>query len=406
MKKGLILILTLLGFALMAGCGSETTETVVNPADLKPPLGLVAYAGDQAVTLEFVSSNSEGEKEEFWGFAAHIAEGDFSAGKVPGSYYDDPDVENFDTYGDGTVCGGDSCDGEANGLQPAAYVEGGLEVVASELGVSIPGTITWLLQDGDDVPLIGDVDEEAADDDDDDAVADDDDDDAALVYPSATSGDDDDDDDAPTVTGGGTLSLDNGQIYTVFVVTRANDGDDVSWTSNYTTFIPRPESAEVVLTPGADWDSDTSTTDGLDIGNGGVETFEVIDFTDDSATGLYVGADDAEASIDLMIEASGPGDNQYGLIGEYPYFSAANGSLVQDLGYYSDWALAMSAPVEEASYVTPGMSVLVVEGHVYAIRTGDGYFAKVWVSSIDTTDNSVTLVAAYQTLMGEPSLKK
>jgi hypothetical protein len=406
MKKGLILILALLGFVLMAGCDSETTEVIYGPDDLKPPLGLVAYSGDQAVTLDFVSSNVE---DIFWGFAAHMAEGDFSATKVPGSYYDDPDVENFDAYGDGTVCGGDSCEGDTNGLQPVAYVEDGAEGVLAEFGVELPGAISWLISDGDLTPVMGDVDEG---DDDDDVVADDDDDDeGALVYPSAaTTGDDDDDDDddddteAPDTTGGEALSLVNGQIYTAFVVARGDEGSAASWTSNYVTFIPRPESDSITLTPGASWTCGASTTNGLDIGEGGVESFVVDAF--DSCSGLYVGTTDAEVAADLVLEASGDGSDQYGLVGAYPYFSATNGGLMQDLGYYPDWAMAQSAPIDETSYVTPGMSVLAVAGHVYAIRTGDGYFAKVWVSSIDETDNSVTLVAAYQTLTGNPSLKK
>jgi hypothetical protein len=409
MKNCLILFLSLLGFVLLAGCGSETVcPGLLAPHDIKPPLGLIAYPGDRAVTLEFISANSRSEWNDFWGFAAHMAEGDFSAGKVPGSYFEDPDVENFDTYGDGWVCGGESCESDTNGLQPVAYVEGGIDHVEAELGVEIPGVITWLIQDGDMVPVLGDVEEG---DDDDDAADDDDDDEAALVFPAqATAGDDDitypiattGENGYPSTTGGGTLMLQNGQIYTVFVVTRSDEGQGASWTSNYATFIPRPESAEITLTPGPNWFCNDGIANGLDIGEAGVESFTVANFN--SCTGLYVGADEDEQKIDLVLEASNA-EGLYGLAGERPYFSAANGNLLQDLGYYADWALAFSAPIDENSYVTPGVSVLAIIGHVYAISTGDGYFAKVQVKSIDESNSSVTLIAAYQTLPGNPSLK-
>lgn len=410
MRKVSIMALALLVVFLLTGCfglmvdmlsGSEDDDDwyYSGSTDIKPPLGLVAYPGDQSVTLSFYSANNENERVHFWGFAAHMAEGDYSAGKVPGSYYDDPDAVFFDNYGDGKVCGGEGCEGETNGLQPIAYIEGGIDEVESALGVKIPGLITWLIQDGDNVPVLGDV-----GDDDDDATADDDDDidKMTAVYPAATSSDDTYDDDnyydpdtSPSITGGGTLTLDNGHLYTIFVVTRAEEGKCASWTSNYTTFVPRPESEELTLSPGQDTLCALSDSDGLDLGENGIESFAVGNF--DSCEGFYYGSTTEETKIDLAVVTSGSA-GYYGLEGVRPYLVSTNGNIIQDLGYYEDWVYAADAPEDVNTYVVSGTPLPALAGHVYGILTVDGHFAKVQVKNIDETFHSVTMIAAYQKL--------
>lgn len=413
MKKGLTLLATMFALLLAAGCSDDVTQSKsLSPEDLKPPLGLKAISGDQQVTLEFQSANNE---DGFYGFAAFMVDQDLS-NDTPGSIYDDPNAAAFDTFagGDGNVVNPEEEEVAGGGVQPVAMTTGGYDLteLAAENTISgeIPGTVSWTIVNGAAIPELSSEEGIAGADDDDDAAGDDDDaaadddDDAASVYPSASTGDDDDDDDGPVVTGGGTLALANGTKYTAFVCATVDEGAGISWTSNYASFVPRPASAELTITPGAAWSCAASDTDGLDIGNGADSSFTVIDF--DTCSGQYAATAAEEAKVDLVIEASSATSDMYGLVGAYPYLSAANGGLIQDLGYFADWNGALAAPAAEGSYVTPGISILAVEGHVYAIRTGDGHFAKVWIKAIDATTNAVTLVAAYQTLEGETMVKQ
>lgn len=416
MKKLLLLLALVFGLALTVGCSSEeTSEETIPPDQLKPPLGLVAYPGDRSVLLEFDTANTGDDDPEFWGFAAHMAVGSFEG--VPGDYYENANINEFDVYGNGNV------DGNADpkdGLQPVAYTEsaegeGGIEASLTVLdGGEIPGRVSWTIASGDPIPVLdtdGDDDDDDTtdeDDDDDNDDADDDDDD------DNDDNDDNDDDDVTrlaTAQDGSctfgsdpaSLCLVNGETYTVFVVTRADEGEAVSWTSNWVTFTPRPEAANITLAPGCPGCTDpvkSVALDGVDLDQVAGGTVTPVNFLGDSN---YASLGDPDSDgVDLMLESL---TGQYNIPDITPYFSSCNSGILQDLGYKADWKEALEAPANDESYITPGQSVLVSLNHAYALKTGDGNYVKVYVTDI-AADQSVTFKAAFQTDAGNRMFKE
>jgi hypothetical protein len=184
--------------------------------EIFPPLGLEAIPGDREVTLHFHSANAFEDDYNFYGFAVHMAKGEYLTNPVSQNYYNATDIVAFDAYGDGIVCGGE-CDYEQSGLMPVAYISGGAEAVEAALDVEIPGEVTWQIKNRD----------------------------PAICYyydylaPCTSTSDIDQTDIANCQWGeGDTICLENNVTYTVFVVTRAAEGSYASWTSNWVSFTP------------------------------------------------------------------------------------------------------------------------------------------------------------------------
>jgi len=170
-------------------------------------------------------------------------------------------------------------------------------------------------------------------------------------------------------------SLLNGATYSFLIVAYKDDGNTLSRPSNIVTDTPRQESSgSITLING--------------VGN---------------ARYLDVAAEPSAASTtstgaDIMAQSfnAGAGD-RHGMVGQ-------NGARVQDVGYASDWDEVDQAPLGSGSYPDASYSVEVLTGHVYAVFTGDGHYAKVWVSSLNTANFGYTLRVAYQPQTGNPEL--
>jgi hypothetical protein len=81
-----------------------------------------------------------------------------------------------------------------------------------------------------------------------------------------------------------------------------------------------------------------------------------------------------------------------------------NGARVQDLGFVENWDEIDAAPLGGGSYPDASYSVQVLPGHVYAVFTGDGHYAKIWVTQVSGTDFGFTCFVAYQPQGGNNNL--
>jgi hypothetical protein len=167
----------------------------------------------------------------------------------------------------------------------------------------------------------------------------------------------------------------NGQTYSFLVVAYKNDGDKISRSSNIVSDTPRRETpSEIQLHNGS------GNTRYLDLSGD-----PVIPST--SATGA-----------DILCQSfnAGLGD-RHGMVGQ-------NGALVQDLGFVSTWDEIDAAPAGAGSYPDAAYSVQVLPGHVYAVFTGDGHYAKIWVTSVNSADFGFSCLVAYQPQTGNNNL--
>jgi hypothetical protein len=220
MKYFRVCFFTLLGYATLfvTSCAPDCySECSCPSAPIKPPLGLKAIPGDRSVTLTFDSANSREDGAEFFGFAAYMAEGEYLSDPAPKNYYDFPEIEAFDSYGDEVVCGGDFCEGDSNGLMPAMFVGSGFEAIKTELGIDLPGRIFWEIEDGDPNEFYSHLD---------------------YRYPCNVTNETNE-----TVTENNFMDcpivfLENNVTYTVFVTVRADEGSNESYTSNWVSFTP------------------------------------------------------------------------------------------------------------------------------------------------------------------------
>jgi hypothetical protein len=174
-----------------------------------------------------------------------------------------------------------------------------------------------------------------------------------------------------TVTG-----LTDGTTYSFLVVAYKNDGNEVSRTSNAVTDTPRRESAGAVdLTNGA--------------GNAR--------FLDVTAEPLAASTNATGADVLCQSFNAGAGDRP-GIVGQ-------NSARVQDLGYVANWDAIDAAPSGAGSYPDATHSVEALENHVYAVFTGDGHYAKLWVTSLHAGDLGFACRVAYQPQAGNNELK-
>lgn len=174
-----------------------------------------------------------------------------------------------------------------------------------------------------------------------------------------------------TVTG-----LSNGTTYSFLVVAFKDDGDEVSRPSNIVVDTPREES-----------------TSSIALLNG-VGNARYLDVDTQSSQTL----EDVPAAADILCQSfnAGAGD-RHGMVG-------VNGARIQDLGYVGNWDEIDEAPLGLGSYPAADYSVQVLPGHVYAVFTGAGYYAKVYVVSVNGGNFGYTVRVAYQPQQGNNEL--
>ncbi len=169
--------------------------------------------------------------------------------------------------------------------------------------------------------------------------------------------------------------LSNGTTYSFLVVASKDDGDKLSRPSNVVTDTPRRESGTLVLTNGT-----------------GNLRYVNVDAEPASASANSSGADFLCQSFN-----AGAGDRP-GMVGQ-------NGARIQDLGFVSNWDEIDQAPSGTGSYPSASHSVEVLDGHVYAVFTGDNHYAKVWVTDLNSGNFGYSCRVAYQPQSGNNELK-
>ena len=174
-----------------------------------------------------------------------------------------------------------------------------------------------------------------------------------------------------TVTG-----LTNGTTYSFLVVAFKDGGNKISRPSDVITDTPRRESPTA-----------------LDLTNGaGNVRYLIVDSDPPSTSSSAAGADVLCESFNASA-----GDRR-GMVGQA-------GALVQDLGFVSTWDDIDAAPLGAGSYPDASHSVEVLDGHVYAVFTGDNHYAKIWVTGVQAGGFGYTCLVAYQPAAGNNELK-
>lgn len=364
-----------------------------NARYLEPPDDLRACAKDRSVDLIFRLDDMN-EYNYLSQIAAFMAPGEFAEGKTSGDLFDDPDIPHFDKYGDGIVAI------RASGIAPVAMVEYYPYYVMDEdyyeyyyydddyheywesspLSVTDQYQYSWAILNGDAIPLEGLV---------------------GLVEETGESTEDSIDEGADCRWGeGGNLCLQNGTTYTVFIVL-LDWWHNLSLTSNYVTFTPRPEIESVQLKGNGRIDCEGSESNAIDLGEGNEARLAVTTFT--SCEDNYDGVTDSEATADLVL-TSVPNRDTTISAELRPALVAANGASIFDLGTVADWCEKNDLPPFNNSYFRSGEEVIVIERHLYAVRTADSHYAKVWITGIDYENSAITLQAAYQVARNLPQL--
>jgi len=160
---------------------------------------------------------------------------------------------------------------------------------------------------------------------------------------------------------------------------------ETSHTSNIVKDTPRPEKLEY----------DTLYAREVNIDKCG---YELSNFTRVSMSGINQEYYTPPDSIgDIICEKFDPG------AGFRVWLAGANGAVMMDLGYMSDWDNADTAM--GTGYVDPGYSLTAVEGHVYSIRTRDSHYAKIRVEKVNITEGYVSFKACYQNQTGSRQYK-
>lgn len=181
--------------------------------------------------------------------------------------------------------------------------------------------------------------------------------------------------------------LENGVTYSFLVVASMDEWSKTSHGSNIIEDTPRDESTG----------EDTIYAYQYDQKKAG---FKLSDFSTVDCTDLDVNTYDTPSGDgDIMCERFDPA------AGMRAWIDGINGGKVQDIGYMNDWDDADEAPID--GYAEPGHSIEVLMGHVYAVRTGDNYYAKIQVTGIDEEGyNWIRFKAAYQPDPGNREYKR
>jgi hypothetical protein len=375
MKKLALMLLTLAAFGILAvGCSSTTETDIIDPSDLKPPLGLVSFAGDQQVTLAWDSANSEDDSEKYpiTGFSIYMASGDLSASDCAGPISKEQLVEDL-ADDDFPICG----DLGEEFSQGGALTEGGgiLPVLLDDMSeYTVPGPVSRIIINGEAMSDLFAIEAAADDDDDDDeevAADDDDDDEGALVYPSATTGGEATEPPADEDAGSGEIELANGTTYTFFVTVRSeSDYSAESYTSNWVAETPR------------------KGVDGV--------TMAIDDCYDLDGLGEAVACVDDDGAADISISG-------WYMTGTRPrvLINGINDAQIMDAGAVDSFDdVGEAAASDSGAYLDTGVGVIARPGHVYVIYTNSGYYGKVLVSEMT---NMVDLMDGTETVCVECS---
>ena len=179
-------------------------------------------------------------------------------------------------------------------------------------------------------------------------------------------------------------NLTNGETYS-FLVIATNTKGHKSKPSNVVNDTPRLETLQ--------FDYDTMLTPPNQSG------YELSDFsvTDMSDIDSFYNTVDGEG--DFILELL----NFPGGMADRLWLAGTNGGEVMDLGYMNDWNEADIAP--ETGYAPTGYSVFAIQGHVYAVKTGDNHYGKIQILDLSVRDVKITLKACYQTEAGERQYK-
>lgn len=183
-------------------------------------------------------------------------------------------------------------------------------------------------------------------------------------------------------------NLTNGQTYSFAVVAYAYYGEQISYPSNIIKDTPRPSITSIVLKSAS-----TSQVTGNDAEAGfDFDTFTVVEVPASGYT--------SDNGADLINEAFDP--SKAGNI--RIWLAGMNGGGLQDLGYMDDLDGANIAPTE--GYSEEGKSIAVLPGHVYAVKTGEGFYGKLIVTNVgEAPDYAITFNAAFQTQSGNGNYK-
>ena len=174
--------------------------------------------------------------------------------------------------------------------------------------------------------------------------------------------------------------LENGKTYSFLVVATNNKGH-TSKPSNIVNDTPRLETLQ--------FDYDTMLTPPNQSG------YELSDFsvTDMSDIDSFYNTADGEG--DFILELL----NFPGGMADRLWLAGTNSGGVMDLGYMTDWNDADIAP--ETGYAPAGYSVFAIQGHVYAVKTGDDHYGKIQIIELNESAGWLSLKACYQTKAGE-----
>lgn len=184
-------------------------------------------------------------------------------------------------------------------------------------------------------------------------------------------------------------SLENGTTYSFAVVSFRDEGQEISRTSNIVSETPRPDITSITLTSAS-----TNDVTGDDTTAG----FRFADFAVVSVPSSLVSTSYMDpGGADVVHEAFDPGAGNTNI---RSWLAGMNDGGIQDLGYMADLDGSNMAPPD--GYAANGESVLATVGHVYAIRTGSGHYAKLIITEIESgPDYTVTFNAAVQTKVGD-----
>lgn len=381
MKKMKSLILAFAAFGLLSAAGCSSTEeitTIASPEDLKPPMGLVSISGNQEVTLLWDSANSandDGGDMAPTSFTVYMAEGDLLTTSDPSclgpiskfqlsendDFEEDMSVASCKDLGILFDADGDLGD-EGQSINPIALIP--IE------DVTVPGSVSFVVNNSVVIPILSnddddddaeDDDDDAEDDDDDNDDADDDDDDAA----DDDDDDDNDDDDAARLGSlaalGDNVSLTNGTTYTFFVTVRTEEDTVESYTSNWVIETPREEAAS---------EQSMAIDDCYDL-----ESFSLVacdDATADFMVKVWGNNIDTAARPRILIVGLDDG--------------TAAGE-VMDVGAVNDFNDVGEAPeaVDGSGYLTAEAGYIVRPDHVYVVKTKEGHYGKIMITSWDNT---------------------
>jgi hypothetical protein len=192
-----------------------------------------------------------------------------------------------------------------------------------------------------------------------------------------------------TITG-----LTNGTTYSFTIVSfNKKDTEKVSYPSNIIKDTPRPDVTSITIQSAGTSDvGGDDTQAGFDIHN-----FQVVAVP--ASLGEYTTED---GIADLVNEAFDPNTNNENI---RPWISGMNGAGLQDLGYMDDMDNADVAPAQ--GYSDTGESIAALDGHVYAIKTGDNHYGKLIITNIGDASNNfaITFNVALQSQTGNMNYK-